>query len=78
MKIIHVHQQRIRRNINAAPGEREPPVIVIDGRRRAYGHNVSINGPCRVVYSPDKPLLCGARLWIETDAEVQVVADARP
>lgn len=23
----------------------------------------------RVVYSPDKPLSCGARVWIETDTD---------
>jgi len=23
-----------------------------------------------VVYSPDKPLSCGARVWIETDTDI--------
>jgi len=26
-----------------------------------------------VVYSPDKPLSCGAKVWIETEAGVVVV-----
>ena len=39
-----------------------------------YGSNVEINGPCRVLYRPDKPLTCGARVWIETDHDVKVVA----
>jgi len=30
-----------------------------------YADSVVINGPSRVVYSPDKPLSCGARVWIE-------------
>ena len=42
------------------------------GRRFAL-HEAIIDGPCRVVYSPDKPLSCGARVWIETDAEVVCV-----
>jgi len=25
-----------------------------------------------VVYSPDKPLSCGAKVWIETELEVSV------
>jgi hypothetical protein len=24
------------------------------------------------VYRPDKPLSCGARVWIETDAEIKI------
>jgi len=24
------------------------------------------------VYSPDKPLSCGAKVWIETEAEVEI------
>ena len=63
----------IRRNIKAAPADREPPIIIRDGRKRRYGNSVEIKGPCRLVYSPDTPLDCGARLWIETGAEVDVL-----
>jgi hypothetical protein len=34
---------------------------------------VEIKGPSKLVYSPDKPLSCGARVWVETEAEVEVV-----
>jgi len=37
-----------------------------------YGSNVVINGPSKVIYSPDKPLGCGAKVWIETDSDVLV------
>tara|TARA_Y100000356_G_scaffold52347_1_gene42114 strand:+ start:181 stop:381 length:201 start_codon:yes stop_codon:yes gene_type:complete len=40
-----------------------------------YGHQVHILGECKVVYSPDKPLSCGAKVWIETDAEVITIPD---
>ena len=33
-------------------------------------HEVKIEGPSKVVYSPDKPLPCGARVWIETEEKV--------
>ena len=26
----------------------------------------------KIIYSPDKPLSCGARVWIETEAEVKI------
>ena len=31
---------------------------------------MNIKGPSRMIYSPDKPRKCGAKLWIETDADV--------
>jgi len=34
---------------------------------------VLIHGPSRVVYSPDKPLSCGAKVWVETESLVEVV-----
>jgi hypothetical protein len=73
-RILHVWQQRIRGNITKSPADREPPVIVREGKSRQYGNEVSIHGPCRIVYSPDRPLGCGARLWIETEAPVEVTA----
>ena len=44
-------------------------------KSNTFGHQVQILGECKVVYSPDKPLSCGARVWIETDAEVIVITD---
>ena len=33
---------------------------------------VDILGPSEMIYSPDKPRPCGARLWIETNSEVVI------
>ncbi len=66
--IIHVNQHVIK--ANAKNGEHEPPITVKTYKSNTYAHEVVINGPCKLVYRPDKPLSCGARLWIETDAEV--------
>ena len=38
-----------------------------------YCHEAIIDGPCKIIYSPDKPLSCGARVWIETEDEVMCV-----
>lgn len=72
MKIVHVYQQRIRSNIKAAPEEREPPIIIRDKKNRTYANEIEINGPCRIVYSPDEPLDCGARLWIAVPDETTI------
>lgn len=66
--IVHVNQLVIRRNQKT--GERKPCITVKRGKSNTYAHAVEITGPCRVVYSPDKPLSCGARVWIVTEAEV--------
>ena len=34
-----------------------------------------VRGPCKIVYSPDKPLSCGAKVWIETEYDVEVIED---
>lgn len=69
--IIHVNQHVIRRNIKA--DEKEPVLTVKTYKQNNYAHEVEIDGPCRVVYSPDKPLSCGARVWIETESKVVVI-----
>ena len=42
--------------------------------RVKYCHEVEITGACRLVYRPDKPLSCGAVLWIEVEANVEAIA----
>lgn len=69
--VIHVNQHKIRSNRRNSL--REPVITVKTYKSNAYAHEVLVSGPCRVVYSPDKPLPCGATVWIETDAEVVIV-----
>ena len=38
-----------------------------------YQKEVHITGPCTVKYSPDKPLFCGAEVWINTESEVEII-----
>lgn len=66
--VVHVNQHVIKRN--RATGAREPVLTVKTYKSNDYHHAVEIKGPCRVVYSPDKPLSCGAHVWIETEADV--------
>jgi hypothetical protein len=69
--VIHVNQHVIK--ANAKNGTNDPVLTVKTYKSNVYTHCVYIKGESRVVYSPDKPLSCGAKVWIETDAEVEVV-----
>ena len=69
--IIHVNQLVIRSN--AKQGLNEPPLTFRkgrNGRESTRAHEVEIHGPSKIVHSPHDPLPCGARVWIETFAEV--------
>ena len=68
--IIHVNQHVIR--ANTKNGTNDPVLTVKDYKSNRYAHSVNINGASRIVYNPDKPLSCGAKVWIETQAEVEV------
>lgn len=67
--IIHVNQHIIKRN--AKEDRRDPVLTVKQGKENTYAHAVEIDGPCKVIYSPDDPLSCGARVWIETNSSVK-------
>lgn len=67
---IHINQHIIKRNRKTA--EREAVITAKTYKSNTYGHEVEIDGPCRVVYRPDNPLPCGAQVWIETDAPIKV------
>ena len=69
-KRVHVNQHVIKKN--AKEGTRNPVLTVKTYKENHYGDEVEIDGPSTVVYSPDKPLSCGAKVWIETDADVKV------
>jgi len=75
-KIIHINQHKIRSNQKT--GDREPVITCKTYKDNTYGHSVSVMDKdgieaCKIVYSPDKPLSCGARVWIETQNEVKVL-----
>ena len=64
---IHINMHTIR--ANKKHGKRDPVITCKTYKSNTYGHEVDISGPSKVVYSPDKPLSCGARVWIETDSQ---------
>jgi hypothetical protein len=70
--IIHVNQHVVR--ANTKNGTHDPVLTVKTYKNNTYAHEVTIKGDSKVVYSPDKPLSCGAKVWIETNAQVEVTA----
>lgn len=68
IKRIHVDKHIIAANLKH--GRNDPPITIqtSKGSHKCFG--VDIRGASRFVYRPLKPLSCGARLWIETRAEV--------
>ena len=73
-KKIHINMHKIR--ANKKHGTKEPVITVKTYNTNTYAHEVEILGESKVVYSPDKPLSCGARVWNETDADVKVAGQA--
>lgn len=66
---IHVNQHVIKSNLKNK--KREPVLTILNYKGIRRTNTVQILGPSKVVYSPDKPLSCGARVWIETTSEVK-------
>ena len=69
--IIHVNQHVVKDN--RKNGVQNPVLTVKTYKENKYAHEVDIKGPSKVVYSPDKPLSCGAHVWIETYHGVTII-----
>lgn len=69
--VIHVNQHVVK--ANSKEGKNDPVLTVKTYKENRYAHEVKVLGESKVVYRPDKPLSCGAKVWIETEAEVQIV-----
>ena len=71
--IIHVNKNVIAKNRDE--GTNFPVLTVKRGGETTYAHEVNILGPSKIVHSPHKPLSCGARVWIETTSEIELVGE---
>ena len=69
--IVHVNQHVIKSNRKY--NTEEPVLTVKTYKSNTYASEVIIRGDSKVVYSPNKPLSCGAHVWIETQSEVEIV-----
>ncbi len=69
--VIHVNQHVIKKN--RKNGSNDPVLTCKTYKSNTYAHEAIIDGPSKVVYSPNKPLSCGAHVWIETESKVKTV-----
>lgn len=70
---IHINQHNIRAN---SKGSDLPVITVKDYKQNRKANSAQIidadeNVIASVIYSPEKPLSCGAKVWIETTYKVQ-------
>ena len=78
-KIIHVNQHKIRSN--KKNNVDEPVLTVKTYKDNNYAHEAVLKTKdgveiARGIYRPDKPLSCGARVWIEVntdDVDVELI-----
>ena len=69
--IVHVNQHVIKSNRKHST--QKPVLTVKTYKSNTYASEVIIRGDSKVVYSPNKPLSCGAHVWIETQSEVEII-----
>jgi hypothetical protein len=72
--IVHVNQHVIRKNRKT--GGVDPVLTVKTYKSNEYAHEAAIldkDGEvvAKIIYRPDKPLSCGAQVWIETQNTVE-------
>jgi len=71
--VIHVNQHKIK--ANNKNNTRDPVITVKTYKSNTYCDDVVILGQdglpaAKLIYRPDKPLPCGAHVWVETTTEV--------
>lgn len=71
IKRIHVNQGLVRHNVK---NDSDIPAVTVQWRGKSYtAADVVVRGESRVMQRMNEPLSCGARIWIETKAEVELV-----
>ena len=74
--LIHVNQHVIKQN--SKNNVNNPVITCKTYKSNNYAHEAIIyddNGKeaAKVIYNPDKPLSCGAKVWIETKNKVEII-----
>jgi ribosomal protein L1 len=68
IKRIHINQHKIRSN--KKNNIEEPVITVKTSKSNNYAKEVEILGKSKLLYKPNNPLSCGAKVWIETNEKV--------
>jgi len=71
LKRIHVNQHIIKHNLK---NQLDAHACTVQWKGKSYvGKDIVIRGASRVKQRMQAPLSCGARIWIETSAEVEIL-----
>lgn len=70
IKRIHINQHHIKHNAKN-PDDLKPVVTIKTSGDNIKCMNVKVLGDSELIYSPCRPLSCGAKVWIETRSEVE-------
>lgn len=70
---IHINRNIIQ--YNQKHDTAFPVCRVQEGNKVRYCREVYWDGPSKMIYRPENPLPCGAKLWIETEAEVDLIEE---
>lgn len=73
-KIIHVNQQIIQHNRKYNTSL--PPITMKENGLARYAQEIEILGSSKIIHSPHEPLSCGARMWIETESDVELIGES--
>lgn len=76
-QIIHINQHNIKHNRKVIKGDIQGEILpVITSKTykdNQYSNSVSLSKDgvefAKIVYRPEKPLSCGAQVWIEIDTD---------
>lgn len=76
--VIHVNRNKLQQN--SKHGTKVPVITAKDYKTNRYGHRVIIkdkdgNPVAQIIQRENNPLSCGAKVWIETYNEVEVITD---
>jgi hypothetical protein len=72
--IIHINRHIIA--ANNKHNRTDPPITVKTYKSNKRCMGVQLHGPAVIVYRPECPLACGAKLWIETQVAPTLIDEA--
>jgi hypothetical protein len=74
--VVVVNRHRVAANRRRTDGHRDPVFRISRGKsgKPTYAHQLLLDGDVVLVYSPDRPLPCGAHVWAEAD-RVRVLSE---
>lgn len=72
MTVTRISVNSLMIRANKKHGRDDPPIRIQRGSMVTYAREVKL-GEARLVYAPDLPLSCGAKVYLECEGEVEVV-----